>query len=1034
MKFTDLFIKRPVLATVVSLLILLLGMRSLDLMNVRQYPYTTNAIVTVSTVYTGASPDLVQGFITTPLETQIASADGIDYLESSSVQGLSTITAHIKLNYDPNIALTQITSKVNKVRNQLPPGSLDPTIDVSVGDTTAVMYLSFYSDILQSNQITDYLTRVVQPKLSAVSGVQQAQILGARTFAMRIWLKPDEMAARGITPSDVRNALAGNNYLAAVGKTKGEMISVNLNAQTDLHSVEEFKRLIVKQENGTIIRLQDVAVVDLGAESYDTSVSFNGENATFIGINVLPTANPLTVVKEIRRIFPDIESQFPEGLKARIPYDATKYINDSINEVVRTLVAALAIVVLVIYLFLGSVRSVIIPVAAMPLSMIGAAFLMLIMGFTINLLTLLAMVLAIGLVVDDAIIVVENINRHIEHGASPLKASLDGARELGGPVIAMTITLVAVYSPIAFIGGLTGSLFTEFALTLAGSVLISGVVALTLSPMMCSKLLRPHSNKRGFVHFLDVTFERLKNAYRGILHNTLNYLPVTMVFAAVVFSSCYFLFVSTKRELAPTEDQGIIIVQAIAAPNASLDQTARYTTGLTKIYQGFPEAANIFLLNGLGGGASASTTNSAISGMVLKPWSERERSQAQLLPLVQQKINGISGLQSVAFTRPPLPGAGAGLPIQFVIGSTEPPLQINAVSQELLQRARRSGLFAYADVDLKYDNPQIEIEIDRDKAASLGLDMQRVGADLASMLGGNYVNFFSIQGRSYKVIPQVRQRYRLNPNQLDQFHVRTASGELVALSTIVKLKNTVQPEQLKRFQQLNSATLSAVPAPGVTVGQALDYLKAQAQEIFPKSYNVDYAGQSRQYIQEGSALIVTFFFALIIIFLVLAAQFESFRDPVIILVSVPMSISGALIFLSIGAATINIYTEVGLITLIGLISKHGILIVQFANQLKEKAHFSKRQAIEEAASVRLRPVLMTTAAMVVGVIPLITASGAGAISRFDIGLVIATGMSIGTLFTLFVVPAMYLVLAREHHTEEKAHKTPDSIGALGASD
>ena len=1018
MTFTDIFIKRPVLATVVSLLILLLGARSLDLLKVRQFPYTTNAVVTVSTVYTGASADLVQGFITTPLEAQIASADGIDYLQSSSVQGLSTITANIKLNYDPNVALTQITSKVNKVRNQLPPGSQDPTIDVAVGQTTASMYMSFYSDILQSNQITDYLTRVVQPKLASVSGVQQAQILGARTFAMRVWLKPQEMAARGLTPTDVRNALANNNYLAAVGKTRGDMISVNLNAQTDLHSVDEFKRLIVKQGDGTITRLEDVAVVDLGAESYDISVAFNGSNATFVGITVLPTANPLTVIKEVRRIFPDIVAQLPQGLKASIPYDATAYITDSINEVVRTLVEALAIVIAVIYLFLGSVRSVIIPIVAIPLSMIGAAFLMLVLGFSINLLTLLAMVLAIGLVVDDAIIVVENIHRHIEEGKSPLAAALEGTRELGLPVIAMTITLMAVYAPIAFMGGLTGSLFTEFALTLAGAVLISGIVALTLSPMMCSKLLKHDTAKQGFAHFLDVTFEKLRQFYVGKLHNTLNYVPVTIVFAVVVLASCYFLFVTSRQELAPQEDQGIIITLANGAPNASIDQTALYTGELTKIFQSFPETANVFQINGIGGNGQA--TNAAITGMVMKPWSERTRTVNQLMPLVQQKIGSISALQVAAFSPPPLPGS-SGLPIQFVIGSTDSPLSINAVSQELLQRARSSGMFIFADIDLKYDNPQTEIEIDRDKAAALGLSMQQVGADLASMLGGNYINFFSIQGRSYKVIPQVRQRYRLNPNQLDDYQVRTATGQLVPLSTIVNLKNTVQPEQLNHFQQLNSATLSAVPMPGVALGQALDFLKAQAQEVFPKGYSYDFAGLSRQYAQEGSALILTFFLAIAIIFLVLAAQFESFRDPVVILISVPMSICGALIFLSLGLASVNIYTQVGLITLIGLISKHGILIVQFANQLQEQG-YSKRKAIEEAAGVRLRPILMTTAAMVLGVIPLITASGAGAVSRFDIGLVVASGMTIGTLFTLFVVPAMYMVLARDHHAAPVATK------------
>jgi multidrug efflux pump len=1018
MKFTDLFIKRPVLATVVSLLILLIGMQSMLSLNVRQYPVSNSAVVTVTTVYVGASADLIRGFITTPLEEEIASADGIDYIESNSSPNASTITVHLRLNYDPNAALTQITSKVNRVRNQLPAGSEDPTIDVQVGESTAAMYLSFTSDTLESNQITDYLTRVVQPKLVSVPGVQSAQVLGGRVFAMRIWLKPDRLAALGISPADVYAALRANNALAAVGATKGEAITVNLNASTSLHTVDDFKRLVVKERNGAIIRVRDVADVVLGAENYDSTVSFNGETATFIGVNVLPTANALTVIKDVRAVLPSIAEQMPRGMQLTIPYDATAYINDSIDEVVHTLVEALIIVVVVIFLFLGSVRSVLIPVVAMPLSLIGAFFLMLVLGFSINLLTLLAMVLAIGLVVDDAIVVVENIHRHIEEGLSPLQAALRGARELGGPIIAMTITLAAVYAPIGFMGGLTGSLFKEFAFTLAGSVVVSGVVALTLSPMMCSKILKHDSGKRGFAHWLDARFESLRMRYERLLHGALNYRPVTVVFALLILLVCVPFVKLSKSELAPDEDQGIIISMGQGAPNANIDQTTAYAKQVIDAYKSFPETSNIFQIIGMG------SPNTTLAGMVLKPWSERKRTTMDLLPLVTAKLNDIAGLKTVAFLRPALPGGGSGTPVQFVIKSTDDPQRISEVANDLVAKAYASGMFFYADSDLKFDQPQVYLNIDRNKAADLGVNMQQLAGDVGAMLGGGYVNRFDIQGNSYKVIPQVERQNRLNPQQILDYQVSTGRGQLVPLSTFASLETTVQPQTLKRFQQLNSATISAVPRPGVTLGQALDWFNARARQAFPEGYQVDYAGQSRQYIQEGSALMVTFAFAVVIIFLVLAAQFESFRDPFIIMLTVPLAISGALAFIFLGFASLNIYTEVGLITLVGLITKHGILIVQFANQLQEEGH-AKREAIEHACGVRLRPILMTTAAMVLGVLPLVLATGAGAASRYNMGLVIATGMTIGTMFTLFVVPTAYMIIApdlRRKKAVEPAHE------------
>jgi multidrug efflux pump len=1011
MKFTDLFIKRPVLATVVSLLILVLGLRSAGVLPIRQYPLTQNAVVTVSTTYYGADPSLVAGFITTPLENSIAQANGIDYLTSSSMLSVSTIQASLRLNYDPNKALTEINTRVNAVLNQLPQGSQQPVITIAVGETIDSMYLGFYSKVLPTNQITDYLIRVVQPKLQAVDGVQTAEILGQRRFALRAWLDPAKMAAYGVSGTGVSNALAANDFISAVGRTKGQMVTVDLTADTGLHSVEEFRNLAIKSKNGAIVRLGDVAKVSLGSEDYDTAVSFDGQSAVYVGILVAPTANLLTVIDGVRKVFPGIAQQLPEGLEGRIVYDATKYVNSSIHEVIVTLAEALLIVTVVIFLFLGTIRSVIIPTIAMPLSLIGAFFIMLILGYTINLLTLLALVLAIGLVVDDAIIVVENVHRHMEGGMKPLPAAIQGARELAGPIVAISVVLIAVYVPIGFMGGLTGALFTEFAYTLAGAVAVSAIIALTLSPMMCSRFLKPsdHGGQGRFAAFIDTQFNILRRAYERVLHEALNSLPVIGVFGAFILISIYFLYASSKSELAPLEDQGIIISLGTGAPDASLDQTQLYSRQVYQAYVSFPETDHVFQFDGISG------LNSTIAGMVLKPWDERKRTADQIQPLVQADLGRIAGLRSVAFQRSPLPGSGRGLPVQFVIGTTEPFGRLNDVSLALMGKAYASSMFAFLDSDLKIDKPQTTVEFDRDKAAQLGLTMSEVGGALGSMLGGGYVNYFSLAGRSYKVIPQVMQRDRLNAVQLQDYYITTPGGETVPLATVTSLKTAVVPESLNHFQQLNSATISGVTAPGVTQGEALETLKKIASQVLPQGYSIDYAGQSRQYVQESSALLATFVFSLIIIFLSLAALFESFRDPFTVLVSVPMSICGAMIFISIGigGASLNIYSEVGLVTLIGLISKHGILIVQFANDMQREGK-NKREAVEMAAAIRLRPILMTTAAMVLGVLPLVMASGAGAAGRFNMGLVIMTGVSIGTLFTLFVVPAMYLFLAAEH--------------------
>jgi len=1014
--FTDIFIRRPVLASVVSLLILVLGLRAYTVLPILQYPRTENAVVNVTTIYYGADPDVVAGFITTPLENAIAQANGIDYMTSVSQSGVSTITVYLRLNYDADKALTEINTKVSSILNQLPPGTLQPTLTVKIGQQIDAMYIGFNSDTLAPNQITDYLVRVVQPKLQAVNGVQTAELLGQKIFALRAWLDPKKLAAYGLTAADVSQALTANDYISGIGNTKGQMVQVNLTASTSLHSAEQFRNLVLKQSGGAVVRLKDVAVVTLGAEDYDTEVGFDGKQAVYIGIQVAPTANLLDVIAGVHKVFPEIQALLPHGLNGEIIYDSTEFVNSSIHEVIRSLAEALIIVTIVVFLFLGSLRSSMIPIVAIPLSLIGTLIILLALGYSINLLTLLALVLAIGLVVDDAIIVVENVNRHLEEGQSPLDAALMAARELGGPIIAMTVVLAAVYVPIGFQSGLTGALFAEFAFALVGAVTVSGVVALTLSPMLCSRLLKaPDPEHRGvedrLTEFIDRTFARLRGRYERWLHGSLNTLPVTLTFAAIVLGSIYFLFTTAKTELAPTEDQGIIITQSLAAPDSTLQQRQLYSRQVYKIFASHPETEHVFQLD---------VPGQSIAGMVFKPWDQRAKTTNDIQPVLQQELSKVAGVRVAAFQPPALPGS-FGLPVQFVIVTTDPFARLNDVAQQFLQEALKSGMFIFLDCDLKIDNPQSDIVIDRDKTAQLGLKMSDVGSAMSSMLGGGYVNYFSISGRSYKVIPQVQQRYRLNAHQLLDYYIRTGDGSLVPLSTIASIKTHTVPESLNHFQQLNSATIQGVAMPGVAQGDALAYLQNLSNRVLPQGYSIDYGGLSRQYIQETSGFATTFGFALIIIFLALAALFESFRDPVIILVSVPMSIAGALIFVSLGfgGMSLNIYTEVGLVTLMGLISKHGILIVQFANHLQEEGK-TKREAIEQAASIRLRPILMTTAAMVLGVVPLITASGAGAVSRFQMGVVIASGLSIGTLFTLFVVPAVYLVFAADHHARRAA--------------
>ena len=1022
MRFTDLFVKRPVLAIVVNLVILIAGLQSIRSLSVRQYPRSDIAVVRVSTVYVGANADLVRGFITTPLERVIASADGIDYMESSSAQGLSTIAVHLRLNYDTNDALTQIQSKVAQVRNDLPPEAEAPVIEVENAETQfAALYLSFSSEGLDQNQITDYLIRVVQPKLSAVSGVQRADILGDRTFAMRIWLKPDQMAAHGISPSMVRDALARNNYLSALGRTKGSMVSVNLVANTDLRSPEEFRQLVVKEEDRVVVRLGDIADVVLGAENYEEDVRFNGQTAVFMGVWVLPTANSLDVIQRVRAEIPGIQAQMPAGMVAGIPYDATAYIDDAIGEVLTTLSETLIIVIVVIFLFLGSLRSVLIPVVAIPISLVGAVFLMLAAGFTINLLTLLAIVLSVGLVVDDAIVMVENIERHIHLGKPPFRAAIDGARELVGPIIAMTITLAAVYAPVGIQGGLTGALFREFAFTLAGAVIVSGIVALTLSPMMGAKLLRSGQSERGFAGWINRRFEGLRNWYTRALSSTLRYRPVVLVFWAIVVLLMVPFYMFSQRELAPSEDQGVVFSVLQTSANSTLDQTKMFAEQVADVYRSLPEAASIFQLTFPTGG---------FGGFVTKPWSERTKTTDQLLLEIAGPLSQIPGIRAIPLTPPPLPGGG-DFPVDLVISSAAEPEQLREFTNQLVPKAFASGLFMFADVDVKFDQPQTEVVFDRDKLRSQGVSLSQAGLDLSTMLGGDYVNRFSIQGRSYKVIPQVKREDRLTPDQLEQMYITGSDDQLVPLSTFASLQTTTEPRELKKFQQLNAIRIQGVIPPPVPLDQALRVLEDEARAILPQGFTIDYAGESRQLRVEGSRFLSTFLLSAILIYLVLAAQFESFRDPFIILAgSVPLAISGSLLFSFLGFTTLNIYSQVGLITLVGLVSKNGILIVQFANHLQELGQ-DKLHAVIEAAGTRLRPILMTTAATVMGHFPLVIATGPGAGARNSIGIMLVTGMIIGTVFTLFVVPSIYMLVAR-HRAQVAAEEEEVEADAVRA--
>jgi len=1023
---TDTFIKRPVLAIVINLIILAVGWRCIDALPIRQYPRIESTSILINTIYIGAGAETVKGFITTPIERAVSAIDGIDYVESSSTAGVSTITVRLRLNHDSNDALAEIGARLNQVRSELPAEAESPVIEIQRADRPyATFYLSFTSEKLGLTRLTEYLAREVQPDLATIQGVQRCGIEGPRTMAMRVWLEEERMTALSITPTEVFEALRRNNYLAAVGRTKSRDIQIDLLTDTDLKTAAEFEKLIVRQVDGTIVRLADLGKVELGSEEPTGEAGLGVEPAIYLSVWPLPSANELEVAGRLKAAMERIRPTLPAGVDMQLAYNGTYYMEHALTEIGKTLAETVGIVALVVFLFMGSLRTVIVPLVAMPVSLIGACIVMTLLGFSLNLLTILAIVLSVGLVVDDAIVMVENVERHVRDGKTRMQAALLGARELFAPVVSMTITLAAVYAPIGFQGGLTGVLFYEFAFTLAAAVVVSGIVAITLSPVMSAALIPAHGEEGAFTRFVNAGFDRLRGIYGRHLDVTLS-LRGTMAAAALLIAAAAApLYMYSGHELAPTEDESLVFFVLQSAPESSLEATRESTVKLAASIGALPEAKMVFRV--------LMSPSMGFGGVQTVPWGERKRSTKEIQPDAFMRAIAIPGLRAIPVLPPPLPGAGQ-FDVELIITSSEPPERMVGAAGALVGAAFQSGKFIYADSDLKIDLPQTKIVIDRERVADLGLDLAAVGRDLAVMLSGGYVNRFNYEGRSYKVIPQIVDKGRENPQSILDLKVRARDGGLVTLRSFVTLETHAAPQKLNRFQQRNSVKVFGVVAPGVTKEEALRTLEDAAKTSLPPGYAIDYAGESRQLRQEGSSLAVTLGFALGLIYLVLAAQFSSFRDPLIVLLgSVPLAISGALVFTFLGYTTVNIYSQVGLITLVGLVAKNGILIVEFANHLQETGK-DKLTAIKEASVTRLRPILMTSVATAVGHFPLVLVTGAGALARNSIGIVLVSGMVISTMFTLFVVPSIYMLLASKKEAHPKEHGEGEAVKEEAAAE
>jgi len=1015
--FTDYFIRRPILSFVISSLLVLLGVQAFFNVQIRQYPELETSVITITTAYPGASAELIQGFITNPIQQVVASAKGVDYIRSSSSNSVSTVEVHLKLGQDADIVLTEISAKVASIRGELPAESEDPVIGKSAAEGFALAYYSFYSDSLSQVEITDYLLRTVQPALSTVKGVAEAEILGGKTYSMRVWMDPAQMAALGVSAVDIVRAIGSDNYQSAAGNTKGQYTQTNVNAITDTGDPEIFKRFVIRKDGTATVRLSDVAEVELGAENYNSLVMFDGIPSIYIGIKGTTDGNPLTTISLVNEKLETLKKSFPPGLKADVAYDSTKFISASIFEVITTLLEASIIVVAVIFLTLGSLRTTLIPLVTIPLSIIGALFYLQLLGYSINLLTLLAMVMAIGLLVDDAILVVENIHRHITEGQQPLAAALLGAREIARPVIATTIVLVLVYAPIGLLGGLTGVLFQEFAFTLTGIIIISTIIALTLSPMMCSKILPPVASENAYARWVSRLFTRLNLAYANSLEGILKTRSVIVVFAFFILVMIVIMVQFVQSELAPEEDKGVIFTISQAPDHTNLDYLNKHTKPYIDIYRSYKdEYQSSFMANGFAG------PTVSFAGMLLKPWQERAISSQKLAVMLQKQFDQQPGLQSFAFNPPSLPGASGNTPVELIIKTQEGYDKLYGVVQQVLAKARAMpDKFHFIKSDFNFSKPEIKVKIDRERAQAMGVSMRDIGQTLGVILAEGYVSRFNLAGRSYKIIPQARREQRGSAEVLNQYHVYNEQGDRISLNSLVELSYTSVPPELVQFQQQNAAKIDAVPA--VPIGQALNILEQIVNEETPAGYAIDYQGQSRQFVQEGSSLVLTFVFAIVIVFLVLAAQYESARDPLVILITVPLAVFGALIPIFLWQVTLNIYSQVGLITLVGLISKHGILIVEFANEIQVNEKLKPFDAVVKAATLRLRPILMTSLSTIIGIMPLVLASGAGAASRQAIGITIVSGFAVGTLFTLFVVPVVYTFISKDKTLLEKNSQT-----------
>jgi multidrug efflux pump len=1024
--FTDIFIKHPVLAVVVNLVIVLVGWRALTALPVQQYPKIESSSVVITTVYYGASAETVRGFLTTPIERVVSAIGGVDYVESTSRAGVSTVTVHLKLNHNSTAALAEVTARLQQVRSELPAEAEPPAIEVQRADRPyASFYISFTSAERSVPALTDWLLRSLQPQLATLAGVQRVTIEGGRQIAMRVWIDPDRLASFNLAPGDVQAALRRNNYLAAVGRTKGNLVQVNLLANTDLRSAAEFENLIVADRGGAIVRLRDVTRVELGAEEADMIAKYSEVEGVYLGVWPLVGSNEIEVAHRLRDEMERIRPTLPKDIDMHLVWDGTMFMENALTEITKTLGETILIVALVVFLFMGSVRTALVPLVAMPVSLIGAAIFMFAFGFSLNLLTILAIVLSVGLVVDDAIVVVENVERHVRLGKSRIQAALIGARELLGPIIAMTITLAVVYTPIAFQGGLTGSLFLEFAITLAAAVVLSGIVAVTISPVMSSRFVHPQGKEGRLTALVNRAFELVRRSYAKLLDIALEIRWAIVAAALLIMVTAWPLYMFSRQELAPVEDQSHISLFLEASPDSTVEATNRDTLKVVNTVTSFPEAKFMWSLTTAWGG---------FGGMVAKDWRERTRSTEEMYGEMFGAVSKVPGLRVFPRLDPPLPTPGQ-YDVELVLQSNVPVEQMLETTAAVLAAGWQSGKFLYVDTDLKIDLPEARVVLDRERLADLGLDLAGVGRELGTLLGGAYVNRFNFFDRSYKVIPQIGDADRATVGPLLDLKIKTPGGQLVPVSTFTHIESSTAPRTLNRFQQRNAVRVFGGVKPGVTKEEGLRVLETAAAKVGSSRVFLDYAGESRQIRHEGSALTVTLGFAVVLIYLVLAAQFQSFRDPLIVLLgSVPLAISGALVFSFLDLTTINIYSQVGLITLVGLIAKNGILIVEFANTLQARG-LSKAAALREASLTRLRPVLMTSAATVFGHLPLVLASGPGAAARNSIGMVLVTGMTVGTLFTLFVVPVFYSLIAAQHQPspvhEDAEHEDLLIAGAKG---